>query len=61
MVTVDPTMHTSDQAQYIADWLSRQNHCENKDEFIGLKIDSINTNISACMSIQEIQDVMQDD
>ena len=47
---------------FIADWLSRHNHTENKDEEMhgmNVKVDTIQTtmNISECMSILQIQQV----
>ena len=51
---------------YITDWLSRQNHEENKDtEITGLQlnIDAIETvtNITDCMTIQQLQQATSQD
>ena len=50
----------------IKDWLSRQNHHKNKDEEItGMTLNSnvidISADISACITVKEMQDVMQND
>ena len=51
---------------FIADWLSQQNHTENKDEAIhdiDIRVDAIqmSTNVPECMSIQQIQQATAQD
>ena len=54
------------QEHYITDWLSKQNHCKNKDEEIsrmnlGIDVRDDCPDIPECMSTQEIWDATQED
>ena len=59
-------LYKPDLDQFIADWLSRQNHTENNNkEIAGMKL-SIDTNntttdIPTCISIKDIQEPTQND
>ena len=59
-------IQTPDHGLYTADWLSRQNHTENKDgEIAGLHINIDSLNITAeiltCIRTKDIQAAMHDD
>ena len=59
-------LYTPSPNLYIAEWLSKQNHAENKNketEGIKLNIDTISkvTYITTCMSIQDIAEARQND
>ena len=59
-------IYKSGPESFIADWLSRYNHEENKDEVINgldIRVDVVQvvTNVPECMSIQQIQQATKQD